>query len=585
MSEPSNEQNNQPTTDATLENNEEKGPSKSAQKKAARDAKKAEAKASRSKGPQQNASSTSAEDVSAGKYGILPLIASSSRQGLKSERIQDLTAEKADQTVTIRARVHSIRAKGNLVFLVLRQRTTTVQAVASKSATTSKQFLGFLANLTRESIVDLNAKVMKASEPIKSTTQQDVELGIISVFVVSAAQSPLPILLEDAERPKPLIKAQKEAIRKLEKELDAANVELSQATDDATKEALQKKIEALTAEKGTVQKFVVLSRQQMLDNRVIDLRTPANQAIFRVQSAVCELFREYLIQRDFTEIHTPKLIGAASEGGADVFKVPYFDTMAYLAQSPQFYKQMAICADMERVFEIAPVYRAEQSMTHRHMTEFIGLDLEMTIHEHYHEALDVLGDMFVFIFDKLAERFSHELKIVSQQFPFEPLVYPRQTLRLTYPEAIELLREAGIPKGDLDDINTAEERLLGGLVRTKYNTDFYVIDKFPLAIRPFYTLPDPSDDRYSNSYDLFIRGQEICSGAQRIHDSNLLEERARIRGVAIPTVKDYIESFRYGAPPHAGGGIGLERVVMLYLDLGNIRKTSMFPRTPNRLTP
>ncbi|KAH6572874.1 hypothetical protein BASA60_006361 [Batrachochytrium salamandrivorans] len=163
-------------------------------------------------------------------------------------------------------------------------------------------------------------------------------------------------------------------------------------------------------------------------------------------------------------------------------------------------------------------------------------------------------------------------------------IFPK-SLRLEFPEAIQMLRDANVEIGDFDDFNTAQERLLGKLVREKYNTDFFILDKFPLAVRPFYTMPDPQRPGYSNSYDFFIRGEEIMSGAQRIHDPSYLKKRAEEHGVDISTIQPYIDAFKYGAPPHAGGGIGLERVVMLYLDLGNIRKTSLFPRDPKRLTP
>ena len=330
-----------------------------------------------------------------------------------------------------------------------------------------------------------------------------------------------------------------------------------------------------------------------------------------MQSGVGALFREFLSARGFVEIHTPKLISAASEGGADVFRVSYFEREAYLAQSPQLYKQMAICADFDRVYEIAPVFRAEKSFTARHMTEFMGLDFEMAFNEHYHEVLDLIDELFVSIFDGLATRYAREIEVIKRQFPFEDLVYHRPSLRLNYTELIDMLRADGLTeKQYTDDIrylpahalspslshalfslaaivhfSTEEEKRLGVLVKEKYNSDFYIVDKFPLAVRPFYTMPDPVDSRFSNSYDIFLRGQEIMSGAQRVHDSAFLEQRAREENVEIATIQDYIDAFKFGAPPHAGGGIGLERIVMLYLNLGNIRKTSMFPRDPKRLTP
>jgi aspartyl-tRNA synthetase len=297
------------------------------------------------------------------------------------------------------------------------------------------------------------------------------------------------------------------------------------------------------------------------------------------------LFREYLLSVNFTEIHSPKLISAASEGGAEVFEVKYFNRKAYLAQSPQLYKQMAICADFERVFEVGPVFRAENSQTHRHLCEFTGLDLEMTFKQHYHEVLDVLGSMFTFIFKGIETRFPKELAVISQQYPFEPFKFLEKPLRLEFPEAVKLIREAGGEIGDFDDMSTANERLLGRIVRERYGTDFFMLDRFPSAVRPFYTMRNPEDPRYSNSYDFFMRGEEILSGAQRVHDPNVLLEQAKACKIEIHTIQAYIDAFKFGAPPHGGGGVGLERVAMLYLNTHNIRKSSLFPRDPLRLTP
>ncbi|CAH1761039.1 7474_t:CDS:10 [Entrophospora sp. SA101] len=321
-----------------------------------------------------------------------------------------------------------------------------------------------------------------------------------------------------------------------------------------------------------------------LNHRIVDLRTITNNAIFRIQSGVCQLFRDFLLSKNFIEIHTPKIISAASEGGANLFTVKYFK--AYLAQSPQLYKQMCICSDFERVFEIAPVFRAENANTHRHMTEFVGLDLEMAFEEHYHEVLDILDELFVYIFDGLKTRYKSEIEAIKKQFPSTDFEYNSQkSLRLEYKDIVSLLRENGIEIGDYEDLSTEKEKLLGKLIKEKYKTDFYIVDKFPLEVRPFYTMPDPNDKLYSNSYDFFMRGQEILSGSQRIHDHIFLEERAKEHGINLATIQSYIDSFKRAAPPHAGGGIGLERVVMLYLNLDDIRRSSLFPRDPKRLEP
>jgi len=278
-------------------------------------------------------------------------------------------------------------------------------------------------------------------------------------------------------------------------------------------------------------------------------------------------------------------VPGVSEGGAEVFMFRYLHgKIACLAQSPQLYKQMAVVSDLFRVFEIGHVFRAEDSNTHRHMCEFVGLDFEMAFNEHYHEVLSVLANLFVYIFEMLKEHHSHEIAVVGQQYPVEPLLYTKDTLVLDFEESVQLLQAHGeVVKGD--DFTTANEKALGKIVHAKYATDLYIVDKWRQGARPFYTMPDPDRPGYSNSYDVFLRGEEITSGAQRVHDPELLIERAKACNIPIADIQKYVDSFKYGAFPHAGGGVGLERVVMLYLGLDNIRKTSLFPRTPWRLEP
>lgn len=491
-------------------------------------------------------------DVSKGHYGVLPLIQSRSEDRTNVPRVKDIStisSAQAGETVVFRARVHNTRLQGNkMAFIELRQapKSDIIQGlVVADGKTISKQFVKWTGSLNLESIVLVKGLVSAAPEPIKSATVKDVEIQIKELWLVSGTPPQLPILIEDAMR--------------------------SEADAEA-------------------QGLPVVNLDTRLDARVIDLRTPTNQAIFRIQSGVCELFREFLLKRKFTEIHTPKLLGAATEGGANVFKVGYFNKDAFLAQSPQFYKQMLIAADYERVFEVGPIFRAENSNTHRHMTEFMGLDLELAFEEHYHEVVELLDELFMFIFSELKKRFADDIAVVRRQFPMEEFKLPAdgKMVRLNYVDGIKMLRENGYPEiGDYEDINTEQEKALGKLVRAKYDTDFYILDKFPLSIRPFYTMPDPQNPELSNSYDFFMRGEEIMSGAQRIHDPKLLAERMRAHGVDPNDegLKEYVDAFTYGAPPHAGGGIGLERVVMFFLGLGNIRRASLFPRDPKRLRP
>jgi aspartyl-tRNA synthetase len=242
-------------------------------------------------------------------------------------------------------------------------------------------------------------------------------------------------------------------------------------------------------------------------------------------------------------------------------------------------------ADFDRVFEIGPVFRAEQSFTPRHMCEFTGLDIEMAIKESYHEVLDLLGDLFAHIFEGLETKYAKELEAINQQFPYDKFLFKRPVVKLTFEEGVKLLTEAGVKQDLFEDLSTETEKKLGAIVREKYETDFYILHRYPVNARPFYTMPCKDDPRFTNSYDLFMRGEEIISGAQRIHEPELLTKRAQECGIKVETIKDYIEAFKYGAFPHGGAGVGLERVVMFYCALGNIRKSSLFPRDPKRITP
>jgi aspartyl/asparaginyl-tRNA synthetase len=319
----------------------------------------------------------------------------------------------------------------------------------------------------------------------------------------------------------------------------------------------------------------------------MDLRAPANNAIMRIQSAICQLFRESLYSKGFIEIHTPKLIEGESESGAEVFRTDYFGKEVSLAQSPQLYKQMAISSDLQRVFEVGPVFRAENSNTRRHLCEFTGLDLEMAIDDHYDEALEVIHGMFKHIFTGLESRFPKELAVIRQQYHSEPVTFTDEPCILHWTEGMDILKEQGFDMGDcMGDLTGAQELALGAAVKEKYGTDFFMLDRYPSIIRPFYTMPCPDDGRFSNSYDIFIRGQEICSGAQRCHDPEMLLGILEDKGMEMSKgLNLYVESFRHGVSPHAGAGIGLERVVFLYLGLDNVRKASMFPRDPNRCSP
>ncbi|PLW13795.1 hypothetical protein PCANC_19536 [Puccinia coronata f. sp. avenae] len=498
-------------------------------------------------------------DYATQNYGPLPLNQSQERNNFSWLDIPQIEPSRIGERVRIQARVHNSRSQSaKLCFLVLRHQTSTIQTILSMTAdTVSKQMIKYAVGIPLESIVVVEGTLQKPLEDVKTCSISKVEIRLDKIFVLAEAPAKLPFLLEDASRP----------------------------VDALPKEGEQ---------------FVTVGTDTRLDNRVLDLRTPVNQAIFRVQSRVCSLFRQYLDQHGFIEIHTPKIQGAATESGASVFKLAYFDQTAFLAQSPQLAKQMAIAADFDRVYEIGPVFRAENSNTYRHMTEFIGLDLEMAIKEHYHEAVDLLDGLFISIFKGLQAGAAKEIETIKSQHPLDDFTFLDKTLRLRHHEAIQILKDNGHDIEFGQDMGTEQERILGKLIKEKvpsfvfaleispvliYLPYYYIIDKFPLAIRPFYTMPDAADPTLSNSYDFFMRGEEIISGAQRIHSAELLMTRMKEAKIDPNDMKGYLDGFRLGCPAHAGGGIGLERVVMLFFGLGNIRRACLFPRDPKRLQP
>ncbi|KAK8918906.1 hypothetical protein KSP39_PZI021057 [Platanthera zijinensis] len=487
-------------------------------------------------------------DPLAGHYGHVPLedLQSKLITGRKWTEIGSLDAELADETVLIRGYAQTMRAVGkNMSFLVVRRSSATVQCVLTvKEGLVSGQMVKFCNSLARESMVEVYGVVTVPLGPIKGTTQQ-VEIQVRKLYCIGRAVPSLPMNIEDAAR-------SEEDIKEAEK---AGN------------------------------KLVRVNQDTRLNNRYLDLRTSANQAIFQLECSVEDVFRSFLRSENFVGIHTPKLIAGASEGGASVFKLDYHGQPACLAQSPQLHKQMALSSGFRRVFEIGPVFRAEDSNTHRHLCEFIGLDVEMEINEHYFEVLDIVDRLFVTIFDYLNEKCKNLLDAINKQFPFKPLKYLHKTLLLTFEEGIKMLKDAGVEIDPFGDLNTESERALGHLVFEKYETEFYILHRYPLAVRPFYTMPCYDNQLYSNSFDVFIRGEEIISGAQRVHEPDLLTARAEARGIDVSTISAYINSFRYGSFPHGGFGVGLERVVMLFCGLSNIRQTSLFPRDPHRLAP
>lgn len=396
-------------------------------------------------------------------FGDAPMIQSKTKSEKGPGRwtkIGDLSKELEGKEVLVRGFLHTSRGVGKMSFSLVRSSLYTVQCVAFESEDIPAAMIKYMTGVPVESIVDVYGTLTVPEKPVEGATQSNVEIQVTKFHCVHKATAAMPFQMEDACRP------------------EAKETDVGAYDHDAN---------ASYAEGGRV------GQETRLDHRWIDLRTPANQSIFRIQSMLCTLFREYLLGQDFIEIHTPKLLSGASEGGADVFTLDYFGKPACLSMSPQLHKQMAAaCGGFERVFEIGPVFRAENSNTRRHLCEFTGLDLEMAISEHYDEVLDVIGDMFVHIFDGLKEKCGNELERIRDQHPFDDLIYLKKTLKIDYATGCKFLREAGVDQDDLDDLSTENEKKLGGIIKEKYNTEFYIMDKYPLSVRPFYTMPDPN---------------------------------------------------------------------------------------------
>ena len=408
---------------------------------AARDAAKA-ARLAKRQGQKKEGAGDQADDISKGLYGERELNRSQGdpeiRHTKKFTEVETVDTALAGQEVIVRARLHKSRGKGKVIFVVLRHQFSTIQCVLAVSETISAAMVKFAAAVAKESIVEVNATVTVPEQAVEGCSQK-VELQVNQFWVISRSVPQLPFQIDDA-----------------------GTLVLNQADEGLGGGDKEEKKEE--GKEGEVKSSMVY-QDTRLNNRIIDLRVPTNQAIFRIQAGVCKLFREFMDQRGFMEIHSPKMIGGSSEGGANIFRFEYFGRPACLAQSPQLYKQMALMADFDRVFEVGPVFRAEDSNTNRHLCEFTGLDMEMTIKEHYFEVLDVLGDLLHYWSEGLRTRYAAELAVVKAQYPFEEFVCKHPVLKLHFKEGVKMLRAAGEEQADLEDLSSRAERELGRLVK------------------------------------------------------------------------------------------------------------------------
>ncbi|OUB27638.1 aspartate--tRNA(Asn) ligase [Bacillus thuringiensis serovar yunnanensis] len=319
---------------------------------------------------------------------------------------------------------------------------------------------------------------------------------------------------------------------------------------------------------------------QLLNERVISLRHERTAAIFKVKSTLVQSFSEFLIENDFTRIFTPKIVSQGAEGGANVFKLPYFQKEAYLAQSPQFYKQMMVAGGLERVFEIAPVYRAEHHNSSRHLNEYISLDVELGFIHDFYEVMQLETDVLRYMFQQVAKKCEIELQLLQIEVPVITEI-PKITLL----EAQEILKSKYRKESPVGDLDTEGEKLLGKYMKEIYNSEFVFITHYPKEARPMYTMQNKENPAITDSFDLLYKGLEITSGAQRIHNYEMLLASFKEKGLHSDKFQSYLNTFRYGCPPHGGFGIGLERVVYKLLELTNVREASAFPRDCTRLIP
>jgi len=426
-------------------------------------------------------------------------------------QIKDLK-EKIGEKVKVSGFVQVRRDQGGIKFFVVRDVTGTVQVVFLKGA---GEVFNKAGEVSLESVVSVEGLVKEEKQ-----APGGFEVSAESLEILSKAEPelPIPILEEKSGEP-----------------------------TDITKR---------------------------LDWRWIDLRKEENLKIFRVWTELEKGFRSYYDQQGFIQIYTPSLMGTASETGADVFKLQYFEGEAYLAQSPQFYKQMAQASGFEKVFCVGPVFRAEPSFTSRHMTEFTGWDFEISYIDSHLDVMSVEENLIVSGFTQLKKTVLPDLEIPSTPFP-----------RITMEEAKEKLSKAGIKAGRKFDISGEEEIEICKIIKEETGHDFVFVTDWPVEARPFYHMRYEDNPSLTKSFDLLYKGLEITTGSQREHRYDVLISQAKEKGMSVESLSDYLNFFKFGCPPHGGAGIGPGRLVMKILDIPSVKEVTFLPRDVRRLKP
>jgi len=341
--------------------------------------------------------------------------------------------------------------------------------------------------------------------------------------------------------------------------------------------APEKPLPILVNDKADYQKLEI---ETLLNNRVLSLRNPKRNAIFRLQADIIDCFRSFMRDDGFTEVTTPKIIATGTEGGTQLFSIDYFDKLAYLAQSPQFYKQMLVGAGYERVFEIGHVYRAEEHNTSRHLNEYVSLDYEMGFIEDEHDIMDVEERFIKTLFSIINGKCGHILRMYGRDLPV-----PEKIPRIPVSEACSILESEYGKKNKGFDLDPEGEKLICEWTKKTHDCELLFLTEYPRSKRPVYTMPIEENTDFTRSFDLLFRGLEITTGGQRIHDYTMLLEAFDRRGLDASQFEYYTDTFAYGMPPHGGLAIGLERITAQILGLSNIREASIFPRDRGRIVP
>ena len=425
-----------------------------------------------------------------------------------------------DKEITLSGFAEKIRNLQWVQFIVLRNKTDRLQITIEKSDENNKEMIEIVDKLTCESTIKVTG-ILKKNEKVK---MGGMELIPSKIEVTSISEAELPISITNK---------------------DASLIDTR------------------------------------MDNRFLDLRNDINGNIFRIQSEFVRGMRQYLYDNDFTEIHTPKIIGAASESGSDVFELSYFDTKAYLAQSPQFYKQMAMAAGFGKVFEVAPCFRAEKSYTNRHATEFTSFDVEFSYINSYEDVMDLEEDLIISGLTSVKEKYGNLIKEmygVDVVVPTKP--FPRIKLQDLYKKLQEKYNYE-IPDHDVGDMNAETEKLTSRYAMEEFGHEFIFVTDFSKTKRAFYHM---RKNDIPQGYDLIWKGTEITTGAQREHRYDILCKQADEKGLG-RDVEFYKDFFKYGCPPHGGFALGVDRLTMLLLGLPSLKETMFLFRGPNRLNP